>query len=221
MADQILAYSDRIMQDNVITATEGEQLRERDARLDRQLQTTSTAEQRCDDAKQRVQRLEDALRRIDVKPTATATPRPTPTPRPTATPSPTPTATPAPAPTPTPIPPRYQVFYDDMELLSGDDTWERLRYPELLMCIVRFVEDQPETSVAGQCKRECTPAEKVMRGAPIGCALSGWTNDNELTERLGAENELRKADFNEHRPLVPGRSNVRHRIRYMFARPEP
>lgn len=114
MADEALAFSDRIMQDNVITVTEGEQLRERSARLDRQLETTSTAERRCDDAKQRLRVLEDALRRMP-RPTATPAPQPTatptpfytdapsgrtPTPRPTATPTSTPTVTPTPSPTP-------------------------------------------------------------------------------------------------------------------------
>ena len=140
LADQILAYSDRIMQDNVITVTEGEQLRERDARLDRQLQTTSTAEQNCANAKERVEVLEGALRRVDAKPTATATPKltptnllptatptrfptPVPTPTPTAGPTPTPKATPTPTATPIPVPQRYQVFFDDIELVKDSDLW--------------------------------------------------------------------------------------------------
>lgn len=61
-------------------------------------------------------------------PTSTPTPRPTSTPKPTPTPSPTatptaapkPTATPNPSPTPTPVQKRYEVFFDDIDLVLVD-----------------------------------------------------------------------------------------------------
>ena len=122
MVDDYLAFGDRITQDGVITEAEGVQMRADSARTEHQLQAISTAEQRCDDAKQRVQVLEDALRQIDVNPTATATPRLTPTvPRLTATPTRTPT--PVPTATPTPVQKRYQVFFDDIELVKDSDLW--------------------------------------------------------------------------------------------------
>ena len=139
MADEALAYSDRVMRDNVITEPEGEQLREYGVRLEREAQRISTAERRCDDAKQQLRALEDALRRMP-RPTATptltptqyptsmqtATPTPwsdkgvptgrTPTPRPTSTPTPTPTVTPTPSPTPSgPILPQWECWANIQE----------------------------------------------------------------------------------------------------------
>lgn len=75
-------------------------------------------------------------------PSPTATPTPTPTPRPI--PAPTSTATPRPTPTPTPVPPRYQVFYDDIELVKGTDLWNWSNCSRLLESYEREKERMKE-----------------------------------------------------------------------------
>lgn len=117
-------------------------------------------------------------------PTPTATVTPTPTVRPPmATPRPTPTATgistptPTPTATPTPVPQRYQVFFDDIELVRGSEAWEMLEHPMLKTCPVSGY--LPQTYV--RCK---TPDGRV---------------DDKLTDALIAENARLNADYRERR----------------------
>ena len=116
MVDDYLEYGDQITEDGVITESEGQRMRDESARTKRQLQAISTAERRCDDARQRVRELEGVLSRIPMEPTATPTSAPTATPGPAPTPTLTTaeltrqrrvTATasaPTPTPTRTPVP---------------------------------------------------------------------------------------------------------------------